>query len=82
MNNTFSEHIGCKIFQLLDIPVQETFLAKYKRSDGKTEIVVACKDFRSSRDLQAKYIFCNFLRTISFTYSYKGYPKEYYKAKY
>ena len=47
MNNTFSEHIGCKIFQLLDIPVQETFLAKYKRSDGKTEIVVACKDFRS-----------------------------------
>lgn len=47
MNNTFSEHIGCKIFQLLDIPVQETFLAKYTRSDGKSEIVVACKDFRS-----------------------------------
>lgn len=47
MNNTFSEHIGCKIFQLLDMPVQETFLAKYTRSDGKTEIVVACKDFRA-----------------------------------
>ena len=45
-NNTFSEHIGCKIFSMLDIPVQETFLAKYIRKDGKTEIVVACKDFR------------------------------------
>ena len=48
MNNTFSEHIGCRIFSMLDIPVQETFLAKYTRSDGKTEIVVACKDFREN----------------------------------
>lgn len=48
MNNTFSEHIGCRIFSMLNIPVQETFLAKYTRPDGKTEIVVACKDFRES----------------------------------
>lgn len=47
MNNTFSEHIGCKIFSMLDIPVQETFLAHYTRQDSKTEIVVACKDFRA-----------------------------------
>ena len=46
MNNTFSEHIGCNIFKMLDLPVQETFLAQYTRSDGKSEIVVACKDFR------------------------------------
>ena len=48
MNNTFSEHIGCQIFKLLHIPVQDTFLATYTRPDGKNEIVVACKDFRKS----------------------------------
>ena len=51
MNNTFSEHIGCQIFSMLNIPVQETFLAKYTRTDGKTEIVVACKDFRKPGQL-------------------------------
>lgn len=48
MNNTYSEHIGCKIFEALDIPVQETFLAKYTRPDGEIETVVACKDFREN----------------------------------
>ena len=48
MNNTFSEHIGCQIFKLLQIPTQDTFLATYTRPDGKSEIVVACKDFRKS----------------------------------
>lgn len=46
MNNTFSEYIACNIFKMLDLPVQETFLATYTRSDGKEEIVVVCKDFR------------------------------------
>lgn len=46
MNNTFSEHIGCRIFSMLGMPVQETFLANYTRPDGKTEVVVACRDFR------------------------------------
>lgn len=47
MNNQFSEDIGCKIFKSIGIPVQETFLAKYTSpEDGKTRIVVACKDFR------------------------------------
>lgn len=46
MNNTFSEHIGCLIFQSVGIPTQETSLAKYTRSDGKEEIVVLCKDFK------------------------------------
>lgn len=48
MNNQFSEDIGCKIFKSIGIPVQETFLAKYTSTeDGKTRIVVACKDFRN-----------------------------------
>lgn len=46
MNNQYSEHIGCRIFESLGIPVQETFLAKYApKEDNKTRIVVACKDF-------------------------------------
>lgn len=46
MNNQYSEDIGCRIFKSFDIPTQDTFLAKYTRNDGKTEIVVACRDFR------------------------------------
>lgn len=29
INNQFSEDIGCKIMKSLDIPAQDTFLAKY-----------------------------------------------------
>ena len=36
---------------MLNIPVQETFLATYTRTDGKREIVVACKDFRKPGQL-------------------------------
>lgn len=46
INNQFSEDIGCKIFKSVGIPVQETFLAKYKSRNGVYKIVVACKDFR------------------------------------
>lgn len=45
MNNQFSEHIGCKIFQSIGINAQNTFLAKFTEKDGKTKIVVACEDF-------------------------------------
>lgn len=45
MNNQFSEHIGCEIFKLCGIPVQETKLGYYN-VNGKEKIVVACKDFR------------------------------------
>ena len=44
-NNCISEYIGCHIFELAEIPVQKTFLAKYSGKDGKQKIVVACKDF-------------------------------------
>ncbi len=45
--NTFSEYIGCRIFVVLDFPVQETFLAKYTGDDSTPEIVVVCKDFKA-----------------------------------
>ena len=43
-NSCISEYIGCKIFELLKIPVQETMIGTYT-SKNKTKIVVACKDF-------------------------------------
>lgn len=43
-NSCISEYIGCKIFESVGIPVQETLLGTYT-SNGKTKIVVACKDF-------------------------------------
>ena len=44
--NQFSEHIGCQIFQILQIPAQNTFLAKYcEPITNKEKIVVACEDF-------------------------------------
>ena len=45
-NSCISEYIGCKIFDMLSIPVQETMIGKYT-SKNKTKIVVACKDFTS-----------------------------------
>lgn len=43
-NSCISEYIGCKIFESVGIPAQETILGTYT-SNGKTKIVVACKDF-------------------------------------
>lgn len=47
MNNQFSEYVGCRIFESVGIPVQETLLGTYRESTGKQKIVVACKDFTS-----------------------------------
>lgn len=44
-NGCISEHIACKIFQLLGINTQETILGTYTDKRGKEKIVVACKDF-------------------------------------
>jgi hypothetical protein len=40
MNNSLSEHIGCKIFRTVGIPVQDTLIGE----DGE-DILVACRDF-------------------------------------
>ena len=46
IGNQFSEHIGCQIFQALQIPAQNTFLAKYcELVTGKEKIVVVYEDF-------------------------------------
>ena len=45
-NSCISEYIGCKVFETVGIPVQETVIGTYT-SKGKKKIVVACKDFTS-----------------------------------
>ena len=45
-NSCISEHIGCKVFESVGIPVQETVIGTYT-SKGKEKVVVACKDFTS-----------------------------------
>ena len=45
-NSCISEYIGCKVFESVGIPVQETVIGTYT-SKGKEKIVVACKDFTS-----------------------------------
>lgn len=43
-NSCISEYLGCKIFKMLGIPVQEVELGTYQ-VNGKRKLVVACKDF-------------------------------------
>lgn len=45
-NSCISEYIGCKIFDSVGIPVQETVIGTYT-SNGREKIVVACKDLTS-----------------------------------
>lgn len=45
-NSCISEYIGCKVFESVEIPVQETVIGTYT-SKGKEKVVVACKDFTS-----------------------------------
>lgn len=45
-NSCISEYIGCKVFETMGIPVQETVIGTYT-SKGKEKVVVACKDFTS-----------------------------------
>lgn len=43
-NGCLSEYLGCKIFNNVGVPAQETILGKYN-ANGKEKIVVACRDF-------------------------------------
>ena len=45
-NGCISEYIGCHIFELAQIPVQETLLGTY-HDGNKEKMVVACKDMTS-----------------------------------
>lgn len=46
-NGCVSEYLGCKIFEMLGVPVQEVELGTYKVGE-KEKVVVACKDFTSN----------------------------------
>lgn len=46
INNTISEHIGCKIAECIGLPVQKTILGEYV-DNGKKKIACACEDLRS-----------------------------------
>lgn len=45
MNNQFSEHIGCRIFQACGLEAQKTVLGTYTDKKGQRKIVVGCEDF-------------------------------------
>lgn len=45
-NGCISEYLGCHIFELVGMPVQETLLGLYRKGE-KEKIVVACRDFTS-----------------------------------
>ena len=45
MNNQYSEHIGCRIFEACGFDAQKTELGYYTDKMGKKKVVVACKDF-------------------------------------
>jgi len=44
-NSCICEYLGCKIFESVGIPVQDTILGIYTTEKGDRKIVVACKDF-------------------------------------
>lgn len=45
-NSTVSEHIGCRIFEMLSIPAQKTMIGTYHHK-GRDKIVVACRDLET-----------------------------------
>lgn len=46
-NSCISEYLGCRIFESVGIPVQQTMLGTYITEKGGEKVVVACKDFTS-----------------------------------
>lgn len=49
INNSYSEYVGCKIFKMLGMPVQEVIIGSYY--DGKKDkIACACKDIRKPNE--------------------------------
>ena len=47
VNNTFSEYIGCKIFQSTGIKTQNVILGTYTFEDKRKKVVCACEDFNT-----------------------------------
>lgn len=59
-NSCFSEHVGCTIYRLLGIPVQETLLGTFV--NGRTKVVCACKDF--TKPGLRLFDFCSIKNTV------------------
>lgn len=49
MNSCISEYIGCHIYDIIGIPVQETILGNYTLKNGRNSIVVACGDLTDEK---------------------------------
>ena len=59
-NSCFSEYVGCTIYRLLGIPVQETLLGTFV--NGRTKVVCACKDF--TKPGLRLFDFCSIKNTV------------------
>lgn len=59
-NSSFSEYVGCTIYNLLGIPVQETKLGTFV--NGRTKVVCACKDF--TKPGLRLFDFCSIKNTV------------------
>ena len=46
-NSCISEYLGCQIYDSVGVSVQKTLLGTYTQQNGKTKIVVACKDLET-----------------------------------
>ena len=51
MNNQFSEHVGCRIFESCGIEAQATQIGWFKDIRGSNRIVVGCVDFTQYGDI-------------------------------
>ncbi len=60
-NSCFSEHIACRIFQMLGVTAQETMLGTFDVA-GKLKIVCACRDFTAGG--KQLFDFCSIKNTI------------------
>ena len=53
--SAFSEYISCHIYEMLDIPVQETILGCFQGPDETPYMAVACKDFCGKNDVLREF---------------------------
>ena len=73
-NNVFSEYVGYKIFELLEIPVQKVILGKWIESKDsnvilKEKVVVACRDFTKNADLLEVSEFSNSITDVDYHFT-------------
>ena len=77
-NSIVSEFIGSRIFSILGISAQETFIGEYKHRNGRIYEVVACRDFTEL----GKYSFHDFgsLKNTVISSPSNGYGTDLYSV--